>query len=312
MGKKVAIVVGVLFAVVSYGTCSYDAAPPEHASSVADDPCPDCVKAPSSDANWAVGEPSPTAAPTTAAPAEGAEGSEGYGQGYGSAPLPPPRARRSARRPASDPLAGLEDPPAGDGDGSVVIEEPGGILSLVDHVLSKLAVGNIAFNTPERMGIQETETVELLLSTKESTEQLAAEVKGRPVATAEGVRVAPEMEADLKGQGFKIEAVTPSKQVVSNLQRTRWAWTVTAIKDGKQNLDLSLSARIQVQGKDSPFVVKTFTKTIEVQVDIWGKIVALMKEHGQWLWTTVLVPAWLWWRNRKKKATTLGPPSQGS
>lgn len=207
-----------------------------------------------------------------------------------------------------DPLMGLDGPSApaaGDGaDDSVVIEEPGGILSLVDHVLSKLAVGNIAFNTPERMGINETETVELLLSTKETTKQLAAEVKGRPVETAEGVRVAPEMQADLKGQGFKIEAVTPSKQVVSNLQRTRWAWTVTALKDGKQNLDLSLSARVQVEGKDSPFVVKTFTKTIEVQVDLWGKIFALVKEHGQWLWTTILVPVAVWWRSRKKKAAS--------
>lgn len=184
---------------------------------------------------------------------------------------------------------------------SVVIEEPGGILSLVDHVLSKLALGNIAFNTPKSMGINDTETVELLLSTKETTKQLAAAVEGRPVETAEGVRVAPEMEADLKGQGFKIEAVTPQKQVVSNLQRTRWAWTVTAIKDGKQKLDLSLSARVQVEGKDSPFVVKTFSKTIEVQVDLLGKVIALVKEHGQWLWTTILVPLAVWWRSRRKK-----------
>jgi hypothetical protein len=201
-------------------------------------------------------------------------------------------ARRRAA--ASDPLAGLDEEP-------VEAADP---LSLVDQTLERLATGNMAFNTPEVMGYTETRTVELLLSTQESPEALAEALADGPSGTAEGVRVAPEMEASLVGSGFIIEAVTPTRQAVSNLQRTRWAWEVTPKDKGKQNLHLTVSARISVDGKDTPYVVRTFSRNIQVEVSFWGTVLDLLSKHGQWLWSTLIVPLFLWfWKRRKKPET---------
>lgn len=194
------------------------------------------------------------------------------------------------------------------------VESP---LSLVDKLLKRLDLGNLAFNTPAAMKLGDTAEVALLLSVKEEVEVLKATLaakSGDPVETAEGVRVAPEMEASLVGPGFSIEAVTPVKQAVSTLQPTRWAWSVTPTKDGTQKLHLTLSARIKVEGKDTPYVVQTFSREIEVKVELTDVALGLLKEHGEWLWTGVLVPVglWLWNRRKKKKAAASEPPSQDS
>jgi len=235
-----------------------------------------------------------------------------------SSPTPwPPRTRKRSRsRADTDPLLGSDfdweggSPAAGDGDSDS--KAPSSPLSLVDRILKKLDLGNIAFNTPKTMKVGDQETVTLLLSPEETAKDLAKALgtDGGAVETAERVRVAPEMEANLRGQGFKIEAVTPARQAVSTLQRTKWSWTIVPTKKGKQKLDLTLSARINVEGKDTPFVVQTFARTIVVKVGPLDTIKKLWKDHGEWLWTGILLPvgAWLWNRRKKKAATE--PPSQ--
>jgi hypothetical protein len=239
---------------------------------------------------------------------EGSGYGEGTGFGQGSGRVEARRRRASRVRSGSasaDPLVGLDErrAAAGDGDGEAPppVEEPESPLSLVDRVLEKLDLGNLAFNTPEVMGYSETRTVELLLSTEESPQELAEALPDGPSGTAEGVRVAPEMEAALVGSGFTIEAVTPVRQAVSTLQRTRWAWTITPKDKGSQSLHLTLAARIKVEGKDTPYVVRTFSREIQVEVSLWGTILDLLSKNWQWLWSTLVVPLALWWWKRRRK-----------
>lgn len=228
-------------------------------------------------------------------------GEAGYGRGFGrmssrTASAKPRITPRASPQPvgSSDPLAGLEEatPP---------LEDRSSPLSLVDQVLESLDLGNLAFNTPEVMGYSETREVELLLSTKESPEELASALPDGPSGTAEGIRVAPEMEAALVGSGFSIEAVTPVRQAVSTLQRTRWAWTIKPKDKGAQTLHLTLSARIKVEGKDTPYVVQTFSREIKVEVTIWGTILDFFSKNWQWLWSTLLFPLALWWWKRRRR-----------
>lgn len=188
-------------------------------------------------------------------------------------------------------------------------------LAEVDRVLESLDLGNLAFNSPELMGVGEVYQVELLLSPVESESVLASAVSGDgPVETVSGIRVAPEMEASLIGSGFDIKAVTPARQAVSRLNKTRWAWDVSPKEKGKHNLHLTLSARIRVDGKDTPYVVRTFSKTIKVEVSFWGTVVAWLENNLEWVWTTLIVPLglWLWGRWRKRKKLDSGEPPQVS
>ena len=234
----------------------------------------------------AEGAPAPEAAPI---PVEG-------GSGVGLA-------RKSARR------ARVVMPPAA-GDGDQALEESessepeNSPLSVVDQILERLDLGNIAFNTPDIMGLDEVYQVELLLSPSEDSASLAESITGDgPVETVEGVRVAPEMEATLVGAGFEIKAATPARQAVGRLQRTRWAWDVSPKSKGSKNLHLTLSARILVEGKDTPYVVKTFSRTIKVEVSFWGSVLAFLGNNWQWLWTTLIVPLVMWLWKRKKAQT---------
>lgn len=220
-----------------------------------------------------------------------------------------PRSRTGVRS-ADDPLAGLDGPApvAGDGDVAEPEPEPKGPPT-VDEVLANLGLGNLAFNPPAYMQMQEKKIVHLILSSTDSAAALKAELPEEDQGTAKtatGVRVAPRMEATLTGAGFQVEALTPVEQAVSRVTQTKWSWAVIPTEPGKQYLHLALSARIEVEGKDVPFVVRTFERQIEVKVTIEQEVSAFIGAHWQWLWSTLLVPMAVWWwgqRGRKKRQT---------
>lgn len=228
---------------------------------------------------------------------EGVEGSERRysSAGYGS--VGTPVKRRSSPKEATPRPTSASEPM------KVVIEEPPP-ASWVDTVIDSLRVGDIAFSTPESVRLNETTSVVLLLSLQKHAESLARVLEGR-VETAEGIKISPEMEAVLVGDGFKITPVTPTKQVVGSFNTTRWEWKITPNTKGNQELHLSLNARVQVEGKDSPYVVQTFTKRILVEVTLADTFRTFLKENWQWLWTTILLPLLIWYfKLRRKRQTT--------
>ena len=180
-------------------------------------------------------------------------------------------------------------------------------LSLVDDILAKLKTGNIAFNSPKEMKVEESEVVELILSLKETTASLAKQLSGTNIETAEGIKLAPRMEATLTGTNFNIKEMTPSEQAISGSQTTKWSWAVTAEKPGMQILHLSLSTRIEIQGKDTPFIVNTFERKIVVKttpMTIDKQISSFINDNWKWLWSTIVVPVAIWLWNRKRKTQT--------
>lgn len=217
--------------------------------------------------------------------------------GMGSSPIPAPRPAPRPRPAPVEDAEGAEEPEPE--------PEPVDPLAVVDRLLDGLGLANLAFSPPGQMVMEEKRVVELLLSPEQSTEVLKAQLAGADeasVQTAVDIKVSPRMEATLTGPGFSVEALTPPEQVVSRSGVTRWSWSVTPTTPGSQFLHLSLSARIEVEGRDTPFVVRTFDRVIEVEVTAMQQAKALVSEHGQWLWSTVLVPAFFWWRNKRKRA----------
>lgn len=56
------------------------------------------------------------------------------------------------------------------------------------------------------------------------------------------IKVSNRMEARLSGYQFKITAITPEIQAVSQQQITSWSWEVIPKKEGDHNLHLTISA----------------------------------------------------------------------
>ena len=185
-------------------------------------------------------------------------------------------------------------------------------LSFVDDMLSNLEWGNIVFDTPKKIGFEEPKVIELLLSPTKSIQELQSSLKSSEETESARIRISNRMEANLSGTGFRIEAIVPQEQAVSRGETTQWKWEVTPTKDGGQTLYLTLSTIINVSGKEVPLVVRTFEKTIEVDISTGQRISAFVDGNWQWLWATILVPLspflWNWYQKKRGKEQPTNTP----
>jgi hypothetical protein len=155
------------------------------------------------------------------------------------------------------------------------------------------------------MKFEEPKTIELLLSPTKSVQELQSSLKSHEQTESARIQISNLMEADLSGLGFKIEAKVPQEQAVSRGKTTLWKWEVTPTKDRDQNLYLTLSAIIIVSNQKVPLVIRTFDKTIEVEVSVGQRISTFVAGNWQWLWASILVPLspflWKWYQKKRGK-----------
>ncbi len=188
---------------------------------------------------------------------------------------------------------------------------PSAEFAAVDRALEALPLGNIAFSVSTVMMLNRGEDVHLLLSPSMSIEELEKQLVEtlRRETQVEGlqIRIAPRMEARLSGTNFSILALTPEVQPVTWKQPTEWRWEVRPTEAGSQALHLTLTALLQIEGKDSTRAIRTFDRDIQVQVTWPQRISGFVAENWQWLWTTVAAPVALWlWSKRRKKQQGIG------
>jgi hypothetical protein len=235
---------------------------------------------------------------------EGTGAGSGFGSGRGGFGGISATHNQGVARSAEMPAAAGEDPP---------VTLDGGPMAAVKRALDGLGLANLAFSPPAKMRVQEQRMVELLMSPTKSVEALRGDlVTAEGSEVASGVQVSPRMEAALTGAGFSVQALGPEQQVVNPAGTTRWAWNVTPTTPGKQTLHLVLSARVEVQGSDAPFVVRTFDRYIEVEITLMQRAEALLTAHWQWLWALLVPPALEWWRRwRKRSKEKKSSPSSG-
>ena len=174
-------------------------------------------------------------------------------------------------------------------------------VGLVDQSVSQLDWGSITFNAPASMRYAQPQTVELLLSPSLSVADLQAQLQQKVGAESARVQISNRMEAKLTGRGFAIEAQEPDLQAVTSQKSTRWRWKVTPTGHGPQTLHLTLSAHIDVAGRDAPLVVRTFDRDIQVNITIPQRGSGFIQKNWQWLWAAIVVPiaGYLWKRRRK-------------
>jgi len=169
----------------------------------------------------------------------------------------------------------------------------------VDDALSQLALGNVAFNSPGKINIEDTVSIKVVLSPNETRAALMNRVDEPGEKIGESLQVSNLMEARLYGEGFKIVAVTPERQAISS-GVTEWIWDVTPQSAGKRQLSLTIDALISVNGEVVPKTLRTFRKPIEVEVTHGQKLGNFFSEHGKWVWTTLLVPLFGWVMAKRK------------
>jgi hypothetical protein len=203
--------------------------------------------------------------------------------------------------PGAPPVAEVEAPPP-----PPPPPQATSALGAVDSILNQLQLGNIAFNAPDTLtSVDDIANVTLFLSrilNRQALQQMiddATHTRGE--AETASIKISSRMAARLTGQDFTITATSPEVQAVSETQVTAWKWDVKPAREGNLKLHLTLAALLEVQGHDTPRVVQTFDKTIDVKVGPAQHVKTFIQGNWQWLWTTLLVPVggWIWSRRRK-------------
>lgn len=174
----------------------------------------------------------------------------------------------------------------------------------VDEIVSRLDYGTVGFYTPTELPWGETLVQEVVLSPKDTPEQLRTAMSN-PTAPAQFSRlqVASRMEAKLSGSGFDIEPLSEPLQAITSHRPTKWRFKLTPVKTGPQELHLSLLAHIDVDGRDAPLVVETKDALIEVDITVPQRIAGMVQAHWKWLWAAVVVPTigYFWRRKTGRK-----------
>jgi hypothetical protein len=256
------------------------------------------------------------------------------GCGQSSGP-PPERPREKAAPPAAEEQLKQEmaRPPQQqlarmaaeqkDKEGSQQIVTRGGHVKfaqddqaqVIERLLEKMQLGNIAFNVPSAMNLHKTAMIQLVLSLQKPIDELKQMIEAEGEKQGTSVKVSNIMVARLKGTHFQIDAINPESQVVTPSEVTEWKWEVKPTSTGPQALHLTLSAQLTVEGQPTSKLVRTFDKTIEVNVTLAQQATDFLGKFGQWLWAAVVIPLGGWfWRRRKaaqaKKAPDENTPGQ--
>lgn len=242
----------------------------------------------------ACGAAATLAAPTTEAPTAAA-----------SAPVPtsaPVNLPTASEVPTETPLPTFQPTPSS----AISIQDQ---FDQIDSTIRQKTNASIAFNAPERMKLEETITINLLMNPALSDQQLATQVTGSgPVKTAT-IEITPRMRAILVAADADALTIQPiqedPEQVISGTETTQWSWMVTAKKAGLQTLTLTIFRLLQYEGKDYWRNVEAYQAQIKVNVTLWQEIASI-----DWKWIFSLLPisalwAWIAKMIKSRKSKTL-------
>jgi hypothetical protein len=175
-------------------------------------------------------------------------------------------------------------------------ESPTDPHKAIDKLLESMSNGNIAFNAPQSMILEDTDTIQLKLGLNAKISDLKRLIESEGAKEGFKIKVAERMEARLSGQNFAITAITPEVQAISRNEITSWSWEVKPKTKGKQYLHLTLTALISISGNSTPRTLRTFSKAVNVDVTQSQQLESFVSQNWQWLWATLLVPiaGWVW------------------
>lgn len=172
---------------------------------------------------------------------------------------------------------------------------PPSLFDAIDDALAKMEVGNIAFNSPGLMTLDETVKIELWLDLQLPPTKLVKLIKSGGKVHFARIKISNRMTANLSSPFFEITGNTAATQAVSGKEPTFWIWTVKPKVPGVCVLYLVLDADIVVDGVRSSRSIRSFERSIRVTVTPIQRIEGFVSTNWKWLITTIVIPVVAWW-----------------
>jgi hypothetical protein len=169
--------------------------------------------------------------------------------------------------------------------------------------------GWIAYSVPESMKVSKSYSIKVRISKKTNGQNKSVLILGNDdvinnpqyesVATIDDIRVSGEMSADLRGdsESFNIVTLSTPVQNIDNESYTEWEWIVTPKKSGETTLKLVI--KLKDLNKD----IIVFNKNIKIKSNLPIVVEGFFEKYWQWLMTTIIIPIFIYFWNRKRKKT---------
>jgi hypothetical protein len=180
-------------------------------------------------------------------------------------------------------------------------------LKVIDKSTSDTTNGWIAYSIPTEMKVAKSYSVKIRISKKINGQNKSNLILGSDdainnknlpsIATIEDVKISGEMSAELRGDvdAFDIKALSTDVQNIDDVSYTEWEWIVIPKKSGPN--PLKLIVKVKDMNKD----IVVFNKDISVQKNVGDSVGKFFDKYWQWFMTTIIIPIFIYFWNRKKK-----------
>jgi len=158
----------------------------------------------------------------------------------------------------------------------------------------------MTFDVPTLANVEDTLHIKLSIDPTVLVEQ--STITATKNQTKAVIKVSKVLSVDLLAPDFTVLALTPQRQALSETEITEWKWDLSKSKPGKHDIHLSINAIVNVDNDRAERSIKTFESVVTVEITPQQWIVAMIKEHIQWIWSTLILPVLLFgWRWIKAK-----------
>jgi hypothetical protein len=173
--------------------------------------------------------------------------------------------------------------------------------------------GLIAYSVPNEMQVGEEYSVKVRISKQNDKTVLLVGDREIPISDnldsvkVESITVSPIMSASLLSskKDFEITPLSTDIQNIDDEGYTEWAWSVSPLQGGENNLKLNVKIRIKEDGNDYYKDITVFERKIKVKSNIGSSIKDFILNNWEWFMGVIFIPLfqWLWllWKRKKEK-----------
>lgn len=159
-----------------------------------------------------------------------------------------------------------------------------------DDVQTNLFTASLAFVLRDKANVSEDIKAQLLIDPTQGIEQLEKELTVRGQRISKKIEVSKIVTAKITAPDFDVTLITPEEQILSFTKPTEWLWTLSPKSSGKFEVNLSVNAVITVNGRETSHHLKTFDKTIVIEITNQQIVKNWIDKNWQWVIGSIIIP----------------------
>lgn len=163
-------------------------------------------------------------------------------------------------------------------------------LEKQDDVQSNLFTASLAFVLRDKANVSEDIKAQLLIDPTQGIEQLEKELTVKGQKISKEIEVSKIVIAKITAPDFDVVPITPEEQILSLRKPTEWLWTLSPKSTGTFEVNLTVTAVINARGRETTHHLKTFDKTIVVEITTQQVIKHWFGKNWQWVIGTIIIP----------------------